>query len=101
MHAHWNRALLMKVNPGGAGAGELAEQRAESAWRMGEWASAADLAPAPDADAGPRFHVALCGCLKARRPASTGMAGRCVPKLWDRALVTLGLSAAWDVSMGA
>jgi hypothetical protein len=65
---------------------------------MGEWAGAADLAPAPEADAGPGFHVALCGCLKARRPAA--LSGTCVPEHGDRALVTLGLSVARDKSMG-
>ncbi len=46
-------------------AGELGELRAECAWRMGEWAAAADPVPAPQPAAGPGFHQALCGCLKA------------------------------------
>ena len=48
--------------------GELGELRAECAWRMGEWASASEAAPAPDAAGRPAFHQALCGCLKARPP---------------------------------
>ena len=32
---------------------------------MGEWAAAADPVPAPQPAAGPGFHQALCGCLKA------------------------------------
>ncbi|KAK9825683.1 hypothetical protein WJX81_003257 [Elliptochloris bilobata] len=45
--------------------GELGELRAECAWRMGEWTSAREAVPAPEAAAGPGFHQALCGCLKA------------------------------------
>lgn len=71
---------------------------------MGEWASASDLAHAPEAEAGPGFHQALCGCLKARRHALKGIAEHRV--LLARAIglrvcsYQPALGLAWDVHLG-